>query len=67
LLRRVAATTRVPPPRFLWLQAFGRPVFVHDFPKEIKPFYMRDNDDGRTVAALDLLVPVRPRTLHHAA
>jgi len=30
---------------------------VYNYPKEIKPFYMRDNDDGRTVAAVDLLVP----------
>ena len=32
-------------------------MFVHDFPLASKPFYMRDNADGRTVAALDLLVP----------
>ena len=43
--------------RWLAEEAFGRPLFVHDYPKEIKPFYMRDNDDGRTVAALDLLMP----------
>lgn len=36
---------------------FKRPVFVHDWPRDIKAFYMRQNDDGRTVAALDLLVP----------
>ena len=36
---------------------FNRPVFVTDYPKEIKAFYMRLNDDGRTVAAMDLLVP----------
>ena len=35
----------------------GRPVFVTDYPREIKAFYMRRNDDGRTVAAMDLLVP----------
>ncbi len=35
----------------------GRPVFVTDYPKEIKAFYMRRNDDGKTVAAVDLLVP----------
>ena len=35
----------------------GRPVFVTDYPKEIKAFYMRRNDDGKTVAAMDLLVP----------
>ncbi|MDR1598842.1 MAG: asparagine--tRNA ligase [Oscillospiraceae bacterium] len=36
---------------------FKRPVFVHDYPKGIKAFYMRVNDDGRTVAAADLLAP----------
>ncbi|MCH9046034.1 MAG: asparagine--tRNA ligase, partial [SAR324 cluster bacterium] len=35
----------------------GRPMFVVDYPKEIKAFYMRQNDDGRTVAAMDMLVP----------
>ena len=35
----------------------GRPVFVTDYPKEIKSFYMRRNADGKTVAAMDLLVP----------
>jgi len=35
----------------------GKPVFVIDYPKDIKAFYMRLNDDGRTVAAMDLLVP----------
>lgn len=43
--------------RFLPEKHFGRPVFVTDYPKEIKSFYMRQNDDGRTVAATDLLVP----------
>ena len=43
--------------RFLAENHFGRPVFVTDYPKEIKSFYMRQNDDGRTVAATDLLVP----------
>ncbi len=43
--------------RFLAEKHFGRPVFVTDYPKEIKSFYMRQNDDGRTVAATDLLVP----------
>lgn len=43
--------------RYLTEQVFGRPVFVTDYPKEIKSFYMRQNDDGKTVAAMDLLVP----------
>ncbi|TYO98959.1 asparaginyl-tRNA synthetase [Geothermobacter ehrlichii] len=43
--------------RWLTEQLVGGPVFVTDYPKEIKAFYMRQNDDGRTVAAMDLLVP----------
>ena len=43
--------------RYLSEVHFGRPVFVYDYPKEIKAFYMRLNDDGKTVAAADLLVP----------
>lgn len=43
--------------RFLTEQHFQKPVFVTDYPKEIKAFYMRLNDDGKTVAAMDLLVP----------
>ena len=43
--------------RFLSEQSIGRPVIVTDYPKEIKPFYMRMNDDGRTVRAMDVLVP----------
>lgn len=43
--------------RFLTETLVGRPVFVTDYPKEIKAFYMRRNDDGKTVAAVDLLVP----------
>jgi asparaginyl-tRNA synthetase len=44
--------------RWLAETAFGgTPVFVTDYPKDIKAFYMRLNDDGRTVAAMDLLVP----------
>ena len=43
--------------RYLTEQVFGKPVFVTDYPKEIKAFYMRLNDDGKTVAAMDLLVP----------
>ena len=38
-------------------QVFGKPVFVINYPKEIKSFYMRLNDDGKTVAAMDMLVP----------
>ncbi|HHK60952.1 MAG TPA: asparagine--tRNA ligase, partial [Desulfobacterales bacterium] len=37
--------------------AGGVPVVVYDYPAEIKPFYMRQNDDGRTVAAMDVLLP----------
>jgi len=43
--------------RYLTEQIFKKPVFVTDYPKEIKAFYMRRNDDGKTVAATDLLVP----------
>ena len=43
--------------RYLTEQVFKRPVFVTDYPKEIKAFYMRMNDDGKTVAAADCLVP----------
>ena len=43
--------------RYLSEKHFGRPVFVYNYPKEIKAFYMRLNDDGKTVAATDLLVP----------
>ncbi|MEQ8494074.1 MAG: asparagine--tRNA ligase, partial [Gammaproteobacteria bacterium] len=43
--------------RFLTETHFKGPVFVYDWPKDIKAFYMRLNDDGRTVAAMDLLVP----------
>ena len=43
--------------RYLTEQVFRKPVFVTDYPKEIKAFYMRMNDDGRTVAAADCLVP----------
>ena len=43
--------------KFLTEKHFGKPVFVTDYPKEIKAFYMRLNDDGKTVAAEDLLVP----------
>ena len=43
--------------RFLSEKTSGRPVFVTDYPKEIKAFYMRMNDDNKTVAAMDMLVP----------
>lgn len=43
--------------RYLTEKIFRRPVFVTDYPKEIKAFYMRLNDDGKTVAAMDCLVP----------
>lgn len=43
--------------RYLTEQHFKRPVFVTDYPKDIKAFYMRLNDDQKTVAAMDLLVP----------
>ena len=43
--------------RFLTEKIFDGPVFVTDYPKEIKAFYMRLNDDGKTVAAMDMLVP----------
>ncbi|GAB2252448.1 hypothetical protein Droror1_Dr00005295 [Drosera rotundifolia] len=44
--------------RYITEQAFaGCPVIIRDYPKDIKAFYMRLNDDGKTVAAMDLLVP----------
>ncbi len=43
--------------RFLTEQIYKRPLFVTDYPKDIKAFYMKANDDGRTVAAMDCLVP----------
>ena len=43
--------------RYLTEEHFKKPVFVTDYPKEIKAFYMRMNDDQKTVAAMDLLVP----------
>jgi asparaginyl-tRNA synthetase len=43
--------------RYLTEIEFQKPVFVTDYPKEIKAFYMRENDDNKTVAAMDLLVP----------
>ena len=43
--------------RYLCEKIFKKPVFVTDYPKDIKAFYMKQNDDGKTVAATDLLVP----------
>lgn len=43
--------------KYLTEKVYQKPVFVIDYPKEIKSFYMRENEDGRTVAAMDLLVP----------
>ena len=43
--------------RYLTEQVFKRPIFVIDYPKDIKAFYMKQNDDGKTVAAMDCLVP----------
>lgn len=43
--------------RYLTEKIYGKPVFVTDYPKEIKAFYMRHNDDNKTVAAMDLLAP----------
>ena len=43
--------------KYLTEEYFHSPVFVYDWPKEIKAFYMYQNDDGKTVAAVDLLVP----------
>ena len=43
--------------RFLTEQHFKCPVILHDYPRAIKPFYMRVNDDGKTVRAMDVLVP----------
>lgn len=43
--------------RYITEEVYNKPVFVTDYPKNIKAFYMRMNDDGKTVAAMDLLVP----------
>jgi len=43
--------------RYLTEQYFKKPVIVFDYPADIKPFYMRRNDDGQTVAAMDVLTP----------
>jgi asparaginyl-tRNA synthetase len=43
--------------RYLTEEHFKSPLTVYDYPKDVKPFYMRGNDDGKTVAAMDVLVP----------
>ncbi len=43
--------------RYLTEEHFKRPVILYDYPRDIKAFYMRQNDDGKTVAAMDVLVP----------
>jgi asparaginyl-tRNA synthetase len=43
--------------RYLTEEVFKKPVIVTDYPRTIKAFYMRDNDDGRTVRAMDILAP----------
>jgi asparaginyl-tRNA synthetase len=43
--------------RYLTENHFKKPVIIYDYPKTIKPFYMRLNDDGETVGAMDILVP----------
>lgn len=43
--------------RYLAEEYFGKPVIITDYPKQIKSFYMRSNDDDKTVAAMDVLVP----------
>jgi asparaginyl-tRNA synthetase len=43
--------------RYLTEKVFGKPVIVSDYPRQIKAFYMRQNDDAKTVAAMDVLVP----------
>lgn len=43
--------------RYLTEEHFRQPVIVYDYPRDIKAFYMRQNDDGKTVAAMDILVP----------
>ena len=51
------ADLQTEPERYLTEEVFKRPVFVTDYPKEIKAFYMKMNEDGKTVAAMDCLVP----------
>jgi asparaginyl-tRNA synthetase len=67
ILKRSGTTFEFPPEwghdlqaeheRFLTEEHFKRPVILFDYPRTIKPFYMRVNDDGRTVRAMDVLVP----------
>ena len=54
--------------RYLTEELVGRPVVVTDYPKDIKAFYMRMNDDGRTVAAMDVLAPgiAKSSVVHNA-
>ena len=47
--------------RYLTEKHFKCPVILYDYPRTIKPFYMRLNDDGKTVRAMDVLVPRRRR------
>jgi len=44
--------------RYLCEKVFERPVVHYNYPKDIKAFYMRANDDGKTCAAMDVLVPL---------
>jgi asparaginyl-tRNA synthetase len=44
--------------RYLTENVYKKPVIVYNYPKDFKAFYMRLNDDGKTVAAMDVLVPV---------
>lgn len=43
--------------RYIAEEHFNKPVIIYNYPRSLKPFYMRDNDDGKTVAAMDILVP----------
>ncbi len=47
--------------RYLTEKHFQKPVILYDYPRTLKPFYMRCNDDGKTVRAMDVLVPARGR------
>jgi aspartyl/asparaginyl-tRNA synthetase len=53
--------------RYIAEIVFKKPTIVYNYPKDIKAFYMRLNDDGKTCAAMDVLVPRVVRTRHHAA